>query len=231
VKIRLISYSQPSKEFFNETNIQDMTEMIAYCARVSNPKNQKNTETYNKLIKYLIKNAHWSPFELVNVCLEIETTRDIGRQILRHRSFSFNEYSQRYSDPTKDLDFVIREARMQDEKNRQNSIEIPEGTKDENDHDLAITWQQHQENVIAYTKAVYEYAIRNGIAKEQARAVLPEGLTVSRLYMNGTLRSWLHYIELRSDNGTQKEHMQIAQKCAEVIAKVFPMAKEFVEQQ
>jgi thymidylate synthase (FAD) len=224
VKIRLISYSQPSKEFFNETNIQDMTEMIAYCARVSNPKNQKNTETYNKLIKYLIKNAHWSPFELVNVCLEIETTRDIGRQILRHRSFSFNEYSQRYSDPTKDLDFVIREARMQDEKNRQNSIET-------DDKMLQIEWNKRQREVIELAKSTYQWAVKNGIAKEQARAVLPEGNTISRLYMNGSLRSWLHYIQLRSGNGTQLEHLKIAQKCAEVIAKVFPMAKEFVEQQ
>ena len=149
---------------------------------------------------------------------------------MRHRSFSFQEFSQRYADPTKDLDFVTREARLQDTKNRQNSIEVPDGTKDENDFDLAITWQQHQENVIAYTKAVYEYAIRNGIAKEQARAVLPEGLTVSRLYMNGTLRSWIHYIQLRSANGTQKEHMEIAKACAEVIAKVFPMSQEFVSQ-
>ena len=224
MKIRLISYSQPSKEFFNETNIQDMTEMIAYCARVSNPKNQKNTETYNKLIKYLIKNAHWSPFELVNVCLEIETTRDIGRQILRHRSFSFNEYSQRYSDPTKDLDFVIREARMQDEKNRQNSIET-------DDKMLQIEWNKRQREVIELAKSTYQWAVKNGIAKEQARAVLPEGNTISRLYMNGSLRSWLHYIQLRSGNGTQLEHLKIAQKCAEVIAKVFPMAKEFVEQQ
>jgi len=225
MKVELISYSQPEVHF-----VENTTELVAFCARVSNPSNQNNKETSEKLIRYLIKNAHWSPLEMVSMCLEIETTRDIARQILRHRSFSFQEFSQRYADPTQDLDFVIREARLQDEKNRQNSIEIPEGTKDENDHDLAITWQQHQENVIAYTKAVYEYAIRNGIAKEQARAVLPEGLTVSRLYVNGTLRSWIHYIQLRSANGTQKEHMEIAKACAGVIAKVFPMSQEFVSQ-
>lgn len=223
MKVRLISHSQPSKEFFNETDIQDMTELISYCARVSNPENQKNIETYNKLIKYLIKNAHWSPFELVNVCLEIETTRDIGRQILRHRSFSFNEYSQRYADPTKDLDFVTREARLQDEKNRQNSIVV-------DDPNLQYEWDRKQLKLIELAKETYQWAIERGIAKEQARAVLPEGNTVSRLYMNGTLRSWIHYIQLRSANGTQKEHMEVAQKCAEVIAKVFPMAKEFVEQ-
>jgi thymidylate synthase (FAD) len=225
MKVELISYSQPDVYF-----VENTTELVAFCARVSNPSNQNNKETSEKLVRYLIKNCHFSPLEMVNMCLEIETTRDIARQMLRHRSFSFQEFSQRYADPTKDLDFVTREARLQDTKNRQNSIEVPPGTKDENGFDLAITWQQHQENVIAYTKAVYEYAIRNGIAKEQARAVLPEGNTISRLYMNGTLRSWIHYIQLRSANGTQKEHMQIAQKCAEVIAKVFPMAKEFVEQ-
>lgn len=225
MKVELISYSQPA-EYFAE----NMTELIAFCARVSNPSNQTNKETSEKLIRYLIKNAHWSPLEMVSMCLEIETTRDIARQILRHRSFSFQEFSQRYADPTKDLDFVIREARLQDTKNRQNSIEIPEGTKDENGHDLKITWQQHQENVIAYSKAVYEYAVRNGIAKEQARVVLPEGNTVSKLYVNGTIRSWIHYIQLRSANGTQKEHIEVAKACAEVIAKVFPMAKEFVTQ-
>jgi thymidylate synthase (FAD) len=225
MKVELISYSTPA-EYFAE----NMTELIAFCARVSNPSNQSNKETSEKLIRYLIKHKHFSPLEMVNICLEIETTRDIARQMLRHRSFSFQEFSQRYADPTKDLDFVIREARLQDTKNRQNSIEVPEGTKDENGHDLKVTWQQHQENVIAYSKAVYEYAIRNGIAKEQARVVLPEGNTVSRLYINGNIRSWLHYIELRSGNGTQLEHIEIAKKCAEVIAKVFPMANEFVEQ-
>jgi len=223
MKVELISYSQPA-EYFAE----NMTELVAFCARVSNPSNQNNKETSEKLIRYLIKNQHWSPLEMVSMCLEIETTRDIARQMLRHRSFSFQEFSQRYADPTKDLDFVIREARLQDTKNRQNSIEVPPGTKDENGFDLAITWQQHQENLIAYSKSIYEYAIRNGIAKEQARSVLPEGNTISRLYVNGTIRSWLHYIQLRSANGTQKEHIDVALKCAEVIATVFPMANEFV---
>jgi thymidylate synthase (FAD) len=226
MKVKLVSYSQIDKESENDFELLSTAQdLVAYCARVSNPSNQFNTETSEKLIRYLIKNKHWSPLEMVSACLEIETTRDIARQLLRHRSFSFQEFSQRYADPTKDLDFVCREARLQDTKNRQNSIEVPEGTKDENDHDLAITWQQHQENVIAYTKAVYEYAIRNGIAKEQARAVLPEGLTVSRLYVNGTLRSWVHYIELRSSNGTQKEHIEVAKACAEVISKIFPIIK------
>jgi thymidylate synthase (FAD) len=232
MKVKLISYSQPSEEFKNALqHTFDAQDLVAYCARVSNPANQSNTETSERLIRYLIKHKHWSPLEMVSACLEVETTRDIARQLLRHRSFSFQEFSQRYADPTKDSDFVCREARLQDTNNRQNSIEIPVGTKDENDHDLAITWQQHQENVIAYTKAVYEYAIRNGIAKEQARAVLPEGLTVSRLYVNGTLRSWVHYIELRSGNGTQKEHIEIAKACAEVISKAFPMITDFVEKE
>jgi thymidylate synthase (FAD) len=226
MKVKLVSYSQIDKESENDFELLSTAQdLVAYCARVSNPSNQFNTETSEKLIRYLIKNKHWSPLEMVSVCLEVETTRDIARQLLRHRSFSFQEFSQRYADPTKDLDFVCREARLQDTKNRQNSVDVPEGTKDENDHDLAITWQQHQENVIAYTKAVYEYAVRNGIAKEQARAVLPEGLTVSRLYVNGTLRSWVHYVELRSSNGTQKEHIEVAKACAEVISKIFPIIK------
>lgn len=219
--VRLISYSQPSVDFFNETNIQDTTELIAYCARVSNPKNQKNTETYNKLIRYLIENQHWSPFELVSVCLSIETTRDIARQILRHRSFSFNEYSQRYADPTKDLNFVIRETRMQDTKNRQNSIE-------NDDELLRKQWEQKQQDVINTALDAYTWAIQHGIAKEQARAVLGEGNTESRLYMSGTLRSWVHYIQLRSGNGTQKEHKQIALECADAIEPIFPMIKEFL---
>ena len=219
MKVELISYSQPA-EYFAE----NMTELIAFCARVSNPGNQSNKETSEKLIRYLIKNQHWSPLEMVNMCLEIETTRDIARQMLRHRSFSFQEFSQRYADPTKDLDFVLREARLQDPKNRQNSIEI-------DNEELQNKWSLMQQAVINNAQHAYEWAINNGIAKEQARAVLPEGNTISRLYMNGTLRSWIHYIQLRSANGTQKEHMQIAQKCAEVIAKVFPMAKEFVEKQ
>jgi thymidylate synthase (FAD) len=185
-----------------------------------------NSETSEKLIRYLIKNQHWSPLEMVSMCLEIETTRDIARQILRHRSFSFQEFSQRYADPTAELDdtFVYREARLQDTKNRQNSIET-------NDDYLQQRWEEEQASVLQRVKQAYKWAIDNGIAKEQARAVLPEGLTKSRLYMNGTLRSWIHYIQLRSANGTQKEHMEVARKCAEVIAKVFPMANEFVENQ
>ena len=219
MRIELISYSQPAVQ-----TAENMTELVAFCARVSNPSNQTNKETSEKLIRYLIKNAHWSPLEMVNMCLEIETTRDIARQMLRHRSFSFQEFSQRYADPTQELDFVTREARLQDEKNRQNSIDV-------NDEKLQSDWTYHQNRVITAAKEAYTWAIKNGIAKEQARAVLPEGNTISRLYMNGTLRSWIHYIQLRSANGTQKEHMQIAQKCAEVIATVFPMAKEFVEKQ
>jgi thymidylate synthase (FAD) len=223
MKVELISYTQPA-EYFAE----NMTELVAFCARVSNPSNQSNKDTSEKLIRYLIKNAHWSPLEMVNMCLEIETTRDIARQMLRHRSFSFQEFSQRYADPTKELDFVIREARLQDKNNRQNSIELD---KESDGHCILNgTWKNKQERVIEAAKEAYKWAIDNGIAKEQARAVLPEGNTVSRLYMNGTLRSWIHYIQLRSANGTQKEHMEVAQKCAEVIAKVFPMAKEFVEQ-
>lgn len=192
--------------------------MVAFCARVSNPSNQLNTETSEKLIKYLIKNAHWSPLEMVSACLEIETTRDIARQILRHRSFSFQEFSQRYANPVKDLEFVTREARLQDLKNRQNSIE-------NDDEEISNMWIEKQEHLINEARETYNWAIENGIAKEQARAVLPEGNTVSRMYMNGTLRSWIHYIELRSGNGTQKEHMEIAVACAEVITKIFPMSK------
>ena len=216
MKIELISYSQPESYF-----AENMTELVAFCARVSNPSNQSNKDTSEKLIRYLVKNQHWSPLEMVSMCLEIETTRDIARQILRHRSFSFQEFSQRYADPTQELDFVLREARLQDTKNRQNSIETD---------NLALQsfWETRQKRVIEEAKNAYDWAITNGIAKEQARAVLPEGLTVSRLYMNGTLRSWIHYIQLRSANGTQKEHKEIALKCAEVIAKVFPMANEFV---
>ena len=218
MKVEIISYTQPA-EYFAE----NMTELVAFCARVSNPSNQNNKDTSEKLIRYLIKNAHWSPLEMVNMCLEIETTRDIARQMLRHRSFSFQEFSQRYADPTLELDFVTREARLQDPKNRQNSIEL-DGAND----GLKIEWHKRQREVIDFAKSAYQWAIENGIAKEQARAVLPEGNTVSRLYMNGSLRSWIHYIQLRSGNGTQKEHLEIAKKCAEVIATVFPMANEFV---
>ena len=221
MKVRLISYSNPSKEIA-EQGLYDVQELIAFCARVSNPSNQNNTETSEKLIKYLIKHQHWSPLEMVSACLEIETTRDIARQILRHRSFSFQEFSQRYADPTKDLSFVLREARLQDTKNRQNSVENTNLA-------LAAWWEERQKRVIEEAKNAYEWAITNGIAKEQARAVLPEGLTVSRLYMNGTLRSWIHFIELRSANGTQKEHQEVARECAKVIAEVFPLAKELVK--
>ncbi|KAA1294248.1 MAG: FAD-dependent thymidylate synthase [SAR202 cluster bacterium] len=214
--VKLISYSQASDEFEN-LGLSDIQELIAFCARVSNPSNQLNSETSEKLINYLIKNYHWSPLEMVNVCLEIETTRDIARQILRHRSFSFQEFSQRYANPTEDLDFVIREARLQDNKNRQNSIE------NENS-ELEIEWANKQKKVIENAISTYEWAIQNGIAKEQARVVLPEGNTVSRLYMNGTLRSWIHYIQLRASHGTQKEHIEIAKACALVISKIFPMA-------
>ena len=222
MKVELISYSQPEMRF-----AENMTELIAFCARVSNPSNQSNKDTAEKLIRYLIKNQHWSPLEMVSMCLEIETTRDIARQMLRHRSFSFQEFSQRYADPTKDLDFVLREARLQDTKNRQNSIAL-DGTLGQ--ALLSDEWMLKQKELIFHAKEVYEWAIEKGIAKEQARAVLPEGNTVSRLYMNGTVRSWIHYIQLRADNGTQKEHRDIALACAKVIATVFPMATEFVEQ-
>jgi thymidylate synthase (FAD) len=220
MKVKLISYSQAVEDEFDLKNVQ---ELIAFCARVSNPSNQYNTETSEKLIRYLTKHQHWSPLEMVSACLEIETTRDIARQILRHRSFSFQEFSQRYADPTKDLDFVLREARLQDPKNRQNSIE-------NNNLSIAAWWEERQKRVIEEAKNAYAWAIENGIAKECARAVLPEGNTVSKIYMNGTLRSWVHFIQLRSANGTQKEHQLVAKECATVIAKVFPMVNEFVEQ-
>lgn len=225
MKVELISYSQPESRF-----AENMTELVAFCARVSNPANQDNKETSEKLIRYLVKHQHWSPLEMVSMCLELTTTRDIARQILRHRSFSFQEFSQRYADPTAELDeaFVLREARLQDTKNRQNSVELD--MNDEAQKLLAFEWERAQKRVLFSVKQEYSWAIKNGIAKEQARAVLPEGLTVSRLYMNGTLRSWIHYIQLRSANGTQKEHRDIAIECAKVIAKVFPMANEFKEQ-
>lgn len=215
MNVKLVSYSQPTNDF-TEKGIDDAQDLIAYCARVSNPANQYNTETSEKLINYLIKHQHWSPLEMVSACLEIETTRDIARQILRHRSFSFQEFSQRYADPTKDLDFVLREARLQDLKNRQNSVVT-------DDEELQKKWNKYQQNVINEARMAYQWAIENGIAKEQARAVLPEGNTVSRLYMNGTLRSWVHFIQLRSANGTQLEHQLVAKECANVIAQVFPM--------
>jgi thymidylate synthase (FAD) len=222
MKAKLISYSKPADEMV-EDGLENVQDLIAFCARVSNPSNQLNMETAEKLIKYLIKHAHWSPLEMVSVCMEIETTRDIARQILRHRSFSFQEFSQRYADPTKDLDFVTREARLQDTVNRQNSVET-------DDTDLKILWEEAQLAVIDRAKQAYKWAIDNGIAKEQARAVLPEGLTASRMYMNGTLRSWIHFIEVRSGNGTQKEHMEVARECACAIAAIFPMVGDFVNE-
>jgi thymidylate synthase (FAD) len=221
-KVKLISYSQQPEGCRCEGS--SLMDQIAFCARVSNPSNQNNTDTNDKLIRYLLKNAHFSPFEMVSVCLEINTTRDIARQILRHRSFSFQEFSQRYADPTKDLNFVIREARLQDMKNRQNSIEIDDAL-------LQKRWEQKQQNVINTALDAYKWAIEHGIAKEQARAVLGEGNTESRLYMSGTLRSWIHYVQLRSGNGTQKEHKQIAIGCAEAIEPIFPMIKEFLSEQ
>ncbi len=197
-----------------------LQDLVAYCARVSNPSNQNNPNS-TKLVQYLIDNKHFSPLEMVNICLEIETTRDIARQILRHRSFTFQEFSQRYADPTKELDFVLRDVRLQDIDNRQNSIVT-------DDRDLKEDWNMKQMEVINLVKKNYQWAIEKGIAKEQARAILPEGNTVSRLYMNGSLRSWLHYCQLRTNNGTQLEHIQIAQECVEVIDDIFPMFKEFV---
>ena len=225
MNVRLLSYSQPTAEF-KELGIADAQELIAYCARVSNPSNQLNTETSEKLIRYLVKHQHWSPLEMVSACIEITTTRDIARQILRHRSFSFQEFSQRYADPTKDLSFVLRDARLQDTKNRQNSTDLD--LNDASQRELSHMWLEKQQEVIRAASDAYTWAIANGIAKEQARAVLPEGITESRLYMNGTLRSWIHFIELRSANGTQKEHQEVAVACAKVIATVFPMAADLV---
>lgn len=224
---RLISHSQPSGRIHtgeSVSGLDNIQDLIAYCARVSNPSNQINSATTPKLLNYLIKHKHWSPFEMASACLEVETTRDIARQLLRHRSFSFQEFSQRYAD-IRDLDdnFVIREARLQDTKNRQNSI-------DNNDTELQQQWEGYQQGVINAAKQAYDWAIENGIAKEQARAVLPEGNTVSRLYVNGTIRSWIHFIELRSGNGTQKEHMELARAVAEAIAKIYPNVANFVSE-
>src|SRR6056300_1158736 len=223
MNVKLVSYSQPSEEFKAE-GLSDAQELIAFCARVSNPSNQMNKETSEKLIKYLIKHAHWSPLEMVSACLENDTTRDIAHQIVRHRSFSFQEFSQRYADPNDQGDmFEYSEARLQDEKNRQNSIEV-------DDEKLQLDWLHAQMRIAHLAKKEYDWAIKKGIAKEQARKVLPEGITKTRLYMNGTLRSWIHYIELRGANGTQKEHMEIAHACAKVIAEIFPLAKELVNE-
>ncbi|NDB84312.1 MAG: FAD-dependent thymidylate synthase [Alphaproteobacteria bacterium] len=218
-------YSKEILETYDKHLIPNIQDLVSYCARVSNPTNQLNTETSDRLLRYLIKHKHWSPFEMVSACLEIESTRDIVRQILRHRSFSFQEFSQRYADPTKELSFTIRDARLQDPSNRQNSIEL-DFTRQEH-RELASAWRQYQQEITKLTRKAYEWAVSNGIAKEQARAVLPEGLTISKLYINGTLRSWIHYIELRSANGTQQEHIDIALACADVISKVFPLISEF----
>ena len=217
--VRLISYTKPA-DFFTQ-DVENVQDLVAYCARVSNPSNQNNKETNEKLIKYLIKHQHWSPLEMVNACLEINTTRDIAHQIVRHRSFSFQEFSQRYANPAEFGDqFVTREARLQDKKNRQNSVEI------DSEEEIHFAWASKQQEVIDKAKEVYDWAIEAGIAKEQARVVLPEGNTKTRLYMNGTLRSWVHYIELRGGHGTQKEHMQIAHACAKVISEIFPLMNE-----
>jgi thymidylate synthase (FAD) len=221
VKVKLVSYSQPTEDFTKQ-GIDDAQELIAFCARVSNPANQTNTDTSEKLIRYLIKHQHWSPLEMVSACLEIETTRDIARQILRHRSFSFQEFSQRYADPTGDLGFVNREARLQDLKNRQNSVET-------SDKDLADDWDSLQEDVRLIANQAYKWAIENGIAKEQARAVLPEGLTMSRVYMNGTLRSWVHYCQLRMTEGTQKEHREVATDAWYQITEFFPSLRDALD--
>ena len=225
MQVKLISFSKASEELISE-GLNNVQELIAFCARVSNPSNQLNAETSEKLINYLVKHQHWSPLEMVSACLEIETTRDIARQMLRHRSFSFQEFSQRYADPTKDLSFVVRDARYQDSKNRQNSVEFDYSI--DKDRIIAYQWEMLQKRVIEEARKAYEWAIDKGIAKEQARAVLPEGNTVSRLYMNGTLRSWIHFIELRSANGTQLEHQQVAIECARAIAAIFPMATDLV---
>jgi thymidylate synthase (FAD) len=228
MKVRMISYSKPSREMYDE-GLTDVQELIAFCARVSNPSNQYNMGTSEKLINYLIKHQHWSPLEMVSACLEIETTRDIARQILRHRSFSFQEFSQRYADPTKDLSFVTREARLQDTKNRQNSIQLDMTSED--DRFLVAEWERRQQEVISLATENYKWAVGAGIAKEQSRAVLPEGNTVSRMYMNGTIRSWIHFIKVRSDESTQLEHRDIALECARIIAEIFPMAETLTPKQ
>lgn len=209
---KLIAYSQATEEFKGE--FKTIKDLVAYCARVSNPSNQFNMETSDKLIGYLLKHKHFSPFEMASATIEVETTRDIARQLLRHRSFTFQEFSQRYADPTKDLTFVVREARLQDPKNRQNSV-LTDNLA------LQSLWENYQNKVIETAQNAYAFAIANGIAKEQARAVLPEGNTMSRLYVQGTIRSFIHYIEVRKANGTQLEHIVLAQKIAQVISEVF----------
>lgn len=221
MKAKLIGYTQPSLEFWEE--LGDVQDLIAYCAKVSNPQGQMNMETSERLLNYLIKHKHWSPFEMASATLEVETTRDIARQFLRHRSFSFQEFSQRYADPeSMDKAFVVREARLQDPKNRQNSVVV-------DDQKLQMQWDAMQWELIQHSRQVYDWAISRGIAKEQARAVLPEGNTVSRLYANGTIRSWIHYVELRSANGTQKEHMDLAVEIGKAIAEIFPMMESYTK--
>ena len=232
MKCKIVSYSQPTLEFAEE-GLKDVQDLIAYAARVSNPNNQLNTETSTKLLNYLAKHKHWSPFEMASVCMEGETTRDIARQLLRHRSFSFQEFSQRYADPTTDLDFVTRECRLQDPTNRQNSIDIehdPAIQQDPKMEEMITEWQRRQHGLINQSRELYGWAIEHGIAKEQARAVLPEGLIVSRLYVNGTVRSWIHDVELRSANGTQKEHMELARAVGQAIVQIFPLAEDYIEQ-
>lgn len=221
MKVKLVGYTQPSEEF--KQHFSNAKELVAFCARVSNPSNQYNNETADKLINYLIKHKHFSPLEMTSATIEVETTRDIARQLLRHRSFSFQELSQRYTDPTKDMNFVIREARMQDTKNRQNSLELD--LSDEENRFIASEWKRKQQDIIRLAKETYAWAVSCGIAKEQARAVLPEGNMESRLYVNGTIRSWIHYIEVRTDPSTQKEHRELALEIAKVIAQIFPLAK------
>jgi len=213
-KAKLIGYTQPSAEFKND--FKDIKDLVAYCARVSNPSNQMNNETSDKLINYLLKHKHFSPFEMASLTIEVETTRDIARQLLRHRSFTFQEFSQRYADPTKDLSFVTREARLQDLKNRQNSVKTE-------DNELLALWQEKQLKLISDVQELYTWAVTNGIAKEQARVVLPEGLTMSRLYVQGTVRSFIHYIDVRKANGTQQEHIDLAQEVAKAISEVFKL--------
>jgi len=226
MNVRLIGFTQPVQGEI--TGLDDVQDLIAYCARVSNPSNQMNKETAEKLLGYLATHKHWSPFEMASATLEIETTRDIARQMLRHRSFSFQEFSQRYADPAAFGDqFVIREARYQDTKNRQNSVDM-DVSKDE-DRSLMWQWERQQQIVIDAAKSAYEWAVDHGIAKEQARAVLPEGNTKSRLYMQGTIRSWIHFIDLRSGNGTQKEHMEVAREVASAIAKIYPQVTRYVQ--
>jgi len=226
MKVNMISYTKPTQYMIDKFNLDidpDLQDLICFCARVSNPENQTNRVTTDKLINYLVRNKHWSPFAMVNACMEIETTRDIARQILRHKTAEFQEFSQRYADPTKELEFVTRECRLQDPKNRQNSILS-------DNPDLDIMWERLQLEHIAATKRLYEWAIDNNIAKEQARAVLPEGNTVSRLYMNATIRTWIHYIEVRTESGTQQEHRLVALECAKAIQEIFPAIINYVQQ-